>query len=82
MKSFINCTLHQKLLRQIKDDEMDDTCNMHGRDEKCIQNFGQKNLVDNIKLDLGEMGHQGVYWVQLAQNRIWQQALVNTGTNL
>jgi hypothetical protein len=36
---------------------------MHGRDDKCIQNFGQKTLreettqkKDNIRMDLTETG--------------------------
>jgi hypothetical protein len=32
MKSFITSMLHQ-----IKEDEMDGTCSIHGRDEKCMQ---------------------------------------------
>jgi hypothetical protein len=27
---------------QIKEDEMDRVCSMHGNDEKCIQYFGRK----------------------------------------
>jgi len=41
---------------KIKEDQMDGACSMHERDEKCIKNFGQKNLRgrDNLEdLDVG-----------------------------
>jgi len=34
---------------------MDRSCNMHGRDEKCIKNFGQKTLRDYLE-DWGAHG--------------------------
>jgi hypothetical protein len=38
MRSFIPYTLHQYYWSdKIKEDEMDGACNMHGREEKCIQ---------------------------------------------
>jgi hypothetical protein len=39
-------------------------------------------LVDNIKMDLREIGWDGVDWVDLAQNRDQWKALVNTVMNL
>jgi hypothetical protein len=33
--------------------------------------------VDNIKMDLGEMGCEGINWISLAQNRDKLRALVN-----
>jgi hypothetical protein len=38
--------------------------------------------VDNIKIDLGEMGWDGVDWIDLAQDRDQWMALVNTVMNL
>jgi hypothetical protein len=38
--------------------------------------------VDNIKIDLGEIGWGGVDWICLAQDRDRWRALVNTVMNL
>jgi hypothetical protein len=38
--------------------------------------------VDNIKMDLREIGWDGVEWIDLAQDRDQWRALVNTGMNL
>jgi hypothetical protein len=38
--------------------------------------------VGNIKIDLGEIGWDGVNWVDLAQDRDQWRALVNTVMNL
>jgi hypothetical protein len=38
--------------------------------------------VDNIKIDLREIGWYGMDWVDLAQNRDQWRALVNTVMNL
>jgi hypothetical protein len=38
--------------------------------------------VDNIKMDLREIGWDGVHWVDLAQDRDHWRALVNTVMNL
>jgi hypothetical protein len=37
---------------------------------------------DNIKLDLGETGIDGVNWIQLAQDRVQWQTYVDTVMNL
>jgi hypothetical protein len=37
---------------------------------------------DNIKMDLGEIGIDGVNWIQLAQDRVQWRACVNTVVNL
>jgi len=37
---------------------------------------------DNIKMDLGEIGINEVNWIQLAQDRVWWRAIVNTVMNL
>jgi hypothetical protein len=38
--------------------------------------------VDNIKINLGEIGWDGVDWIELAQDRDQWKALVNTVMNL
>jgi hypothetical protein len=38
--------------------------------------------VDNIKIDLREIGWDGVYWIYLAQDGDQWRALVNTVMNL
>jgi hypothetical protein len=37
---------------------------------------------DNIKMDLREIGINGVNWIQLAQGRVQWRACVNTAMNL
>jgi hypothetical protein len=41
----------------------------------------RRRWVDNIKMDLGEIGCDGTDWIELAQNRKQWRALVNTVTN-
>jgi hypothetical protein len=38
--------------------------------------------VDNIKIDLREIGWDGMHWVDMAQDRDQWRALVNTVMNL
>jgi hypothetical protein len=42
----------------------------------------RRRWVDNIRMDLGEIGWDGVDWVDLAQDRDKWRALVNTLMNL
>jgi hypothetical protein len=42
----------------------------------------RRRWVDNIKIDLREVGWNGVDWVELAQDRDQWRALVNTVMNL
>jgi hypothetical protein len=39
-------------------------------------------LLDNIKLDLVEIGLSGLEWIGLAQDRLRERALVNAAMNL
>jgi hypothetical protein len=39
-------------------------------------------VVDNIKIDLGEIGRDGIDWIDLDQDRDQWRALVNTVMNL
>jgi hypothetical protein len=42
----------------------------------------RRRWVDNIKIDLREIGSGGVDWIDLAQDKNQWRALVNTVTNL
>jgi hypothetical protein len=42
----------------------------------------RRRLVDNIKMDLRELGWDGMDWIDLAQDRDYWMALVNTVMNL
>jgi hypothetical protein len=56
-------------------------CGTHGREEKIIQSFGGETrrkqttrkikayMKDRIKMDLREIGWEGVEWIHLAQDR-------------
>jgi hypothetical protein len=41
----------------------------------------RRRWVNDMKIDLREIGWGGVDWIDLAQNRDQQRALVNTGMN-
>jgi hypothetical protein len=42
----------------------------------------RRRKVDDIKMDLREIGWDGMDWIELAQNRDQWRALVNTVMNL
>jgi hypothetical protein len=77
MKSFITC-----ILRQVKEDEMGIRCYTNwqkrnayeymllvGKPEgKRLLGMARCGCVDNIKMDLGEIGWGNVYWVGLVQD--------------
>jgi hypothetical protein len=42
----------------------------------------RRSWVDNIKMDLGEIGWDGRNWIELAQDRDQWRALLNTVMNL
>jgi hypothetical protein len=42
----------------------------------------RRRWVDNIKMDLSEIGWDGMYWVDVARDRDQWRALVNTVMNL
>jgi hypothetical protein len=42
----------------------------------------RRRCEDNIKMDLREIGIDGVNWIQLAQDRVQCRAFVNTVMNL
>jgi hypothetical protein len=79
---------------KIKEIELGGACSMYGGVERHIQGFGgetwgprslgrpKHRWKDNIKMGLQEVGHGGVEWIELAQDRDRWQALVNAVVNL
>jgi hypothetical protein len=69
-------------------------CSTNGREEETVLDIGGKagrketigrprrRWVENIKIDLREIGWEGMDWVNLAQDRDQWRALVNTVMNL
>jgi hypothetical protein len=62
-------------------------CSTNGGEDECIYDLGGKarerplgrrRWVDNIKMDLREIGWDGIYWIDLAQDRDQWRDLVNT----
>jgi hypothetical protein len=54
-----------------------------GRPERKIPlRIPRGRLVDNIKMDLGEVGWGGVDWIGMAQDRDQRMALVDTVQNI
>jgi hypothetical protein len=51
-------------------------------DEKIPLRRPRRSWVDNIKMDLGEVGWRDVDWIGLAQDRNRWRALVNLVLNL
>jgi hypothetical protein len=49
---------------------------------KRLLGMSRRRLVDNIKIDLRELGWDGMDWIELAQDRDQWRALVNTVMNL
>jgi hypothetical protein len=74
------------------DDEMGRTCFTNGREEEWIlvgKPEGKRQLgrpryrwVDNIRMDLRDIGWAGMDWIELVQDRAQWRALVNTVMNL
>jgi hypothetical protein len=76
------------------EDEMGRACSMNGETRNAYRILvgkaeGKRPLgrprrkwVDNIKIDLREIGWDGVDWIDLAQDRDQWRALVNTVMNL
>jgi hypothetical protein len=48
----------------------------------CLRHVGIRRWVDNIKMDLREIGWDGLDWIDMAQDRDQWRALVNTALNL
>jgi hypothetical protein len=70
------------------------SCSTNGVEEECVYVIGGKargkktlgrpgrRWVDNIRMDLGELGWGDVDWIGLAQDRNSWRALVNSVLNL
>jgi hypothetical protein len=79
---------------QLLEDEMGRACSSNGEKRNaCMLLVGKPEgkrpvgrprckWVDDIKMDLGELGWGGVDWIGLAQDRDWWRALVNAVMNL
>jgi hypothetical protein len=49
---------------------------------KRLLGGSRRRWVDNIKMDLGEIGLDGRDWIELTQDRDQWRAIVNTAMNL
>jgi hypothetical protein len=82
------------VLPLVKEDEMGWACSTNGGERNAYRILvgepeGKRPLlrsrhrwVDNIKMDLREIGWVGMDWIKLAQDRDQWRALVNTVMNL
>jgi hypothetical protein len=78
----------------VKEDEMGRACGTNGEKRNAYRIFvgkpeGKRPLgrltrrwVDNIKMDLREIGWDGIDWIDLAEDRDQWRSLVNTLINL
>jgi hypothetical protein len=51
-------------------------------DEKGLLGISRFKIDMNVKIAIGEVGREGVDWIQLAQDRDQWQVLINTVMNL
>ena len=74
------------IIRVIKSNMMGGACSAYGGEQRRIQGFGGETcgryMVDNIKMDIQEVGRERINWNNLAQDRDRRQALVNAVRNL
>jgi hypothetical protein len=77
---------------QVKENEMGKACSTNGEKRNAYRILGKpegkrplgrsrRRWVDNIKIDLREIGWDGMDWIDLAQVRDQWRALVNTVMN-
>jgi hypothetical protein len=78
---------------KIEKNEMGGACSAYGGEERCTQGFGGKSegmrpcgrprrkWVNNIEMNLQEMGCGGVDWIELIQDRYRWWALVKAVIN-
>jgi hypothetical protein len=83
------CTLHQVYWNYQVEEELGGACSTNGEVD-CIQVTGRgkrplgrprQRWMDNIKMDLAEIGLGRVDWIGLAQDRYRWRALVNVVMN-
>jgi hypothetical protein len=74
-----------------EENELGVACSTHGEVEECILGFGGKvrrrerprhRWVNNIKMDLRDIGWDVMDWIDLAEDRNQWRAFVNTVMNL
>jgi hypothetical protein len=77
----------------IKKDEMDTACSTNGDKRNAYRILvgkpegkrpmgrPRRRWMDNIKMDLKEIGWDGIHWIDLAQDRDRWRALVNAVMN-
>jgi hypothetical protein len=96
MRSFITCTLFPSIIRMIKSRSMKwaghvarmwENKNAYrilvaNPEGKRPLGKPRRRWVDNIKMDLREIGWDGGDWIDLAQDRDQWRALVNAVMNL
>jgi hypothetical protein len=91
MRNFITCT--PSIIRMIKGDEMGRAYSTNGEKKSYRILVGnpegkrplgrpKRRWVDNIKLDLREIGWDGMDWIHLAQDGDQWRDIVNTVMNL
>jgi len=67
---------------------MGGACTKYGGEERCTQGFGGKNYDPGIdvriilKMDLQEVGYEGMDWINVVQDRDRWWVLVNVVMNL
>jgi hypothetical protein len=78
----------------VKEDEMGRACSTNGEKRNAYRILvgepkgrrplgrSRRRWVDNINMDLGEIGWDSVDWIDLAQNRDQWRALVNAVMDL
>jgi hypothetical protein len=78
----------------VKEDEMGRACSTNGEKKNGYRILVGKpegkrplerprhRLVDNIKMDLGEIGWDDIDWIELAEDRDQWRVLMNTIMNL
>jgi hypothetical protein len=79
-------------IKQVKENETSRACSTNGEKRKTSmllvgkpegnRQLGRRRWVDNIKMDLGEIGWDGVDWIRLAQDMDRWRALVNAVLSL
>jgi len=71
-----------KCCHHMKEDEMEEACSPHWRDDKCIQNFDSeacrkanaskswRRCEESIRIVLKKTGLEGMDWIHTAQSKV------------
>jgi hypothetical protein len=59
-------------------------CSTNGEKRNAYRILGRprRRRMDNIKMNIGEIGWNGVDWIDMAQDRDQRRAVVNTVLNI